>query len=571
MISSFDVPDDSLIVDADVDSLQALYALVSNADDRIDANSLCLNISSGNIIIIIDGLDEIQAKLKEKFNIDDFIGSVINLNDTYQNCSVIITSREIDKRSFPLSDVSIYSINGFDEKLIGDYLNKRFKGGDAQRKKDKALELITGLGESSQVMPLILRFACELTDESYQRSVTGESQYLKLTEPLDKIVYQLMSREIGKQNLGIKNCDQYFEILADIIFQFNGSVNENDLFDLVSLSLAGTGNEATFEISKNYHNSSLLRKDNYFFRIKFDAIEFLIKSRFLSYSFNNKSKENDINVINTFAKNCYRGGPLSRDIAKHRNQSGEYEKFLINNGDYNPGLIKNEMIFRKLISSILYLNFDLCNLDRDARTEKLISLFHLNNGEVKGLSIFGDFYSLNFDLLSVKNGYFDGYSQLSKSFIPKSKVIFKSCYFYNLNGRDFGKTLGRENFDSECVICEELQDVIERTDGNKDRVRENAITDLKKILGVGYNGGAFSWKSEQVHKQQCATLKINNGIIPSLAYLSETNIVLKESSKYSPDIGYRVNNIYSLEVKEFLTQTIISEKIEEALQKYLRL
>lgn len=576
LISSYDVPDESSTsMDSmgSIDSLQALYSLIADGDTDIDSQSLGLNISSGNVLVIIDGLDEIQSKLKERFELDKFIESVQELNDTYQNCSVLITSRQIYSRAFDNSDIHIFYINGFDNDLIDKYLKKRFKGNPSSQKIiHQAKCYIEELGSNSQVTPLIIRLACDLADDDgSEKKPVLNSAYFKLSEPLDKIVYQLMDREIGKQFLGIKTCDQYFEIMRDIIFQYNGQVNENELFDLVSFALAGTGIDYESGISKNYYTSTLLSRKKDIFSVKYDSLEFWVKVRYLTFLINEKESEKDVNIVRELSKSCYSGGAMVTEICKHKNKASSYESKVIL--DYSASLNEssNEEMVRKLISALLYINLNGSSGDRKDNSQRIIELFSIKEGyEVVNISIYGEFYPLDFSVFKVRGGYFNGFSSLARSNIPENQVVFYASTFRGFDKSVFGtRTLSWNNFDSQCVLDDEFRDLISLSGESHEKRRDYIIGDLKKIIKVGYKRGVFLWKSESVYKQQCASLKSKLGLSSIIEILIAEDILEKESSKGSSGIGFKVKSNFSLEGKDFLTQSIVAEKLENVISKLM--
>jgi len=572
LISSFDIPDELPASGGLVDSLESLYSLVSGEDDTIDVHSFGLNVSSGNVLIIIDGLDEIQSKLKERFVLDRFIDSVRELNDTYLNCSVLMASREINQKSFDSEDVHVFFIKGFDEQLIEKYLTKRFRGFESPHKFiARSREYMAELGSSSQVTPLILRLACELAAEGGEKLKHQQSAYFKFDQPLDKVIYQLMDREIGKQFLGIRTCDQYFEILRDIVFQYDGRVKEDELFDLVALALAGTGVDYDEGTSRNYHTSTLLARNNGHFSVKYDSLEFWVKARYLTYLINTKHAEKDFNILREFAQSCYRGGVLVKEICKYKEPTTDYEATVLQEFSKSMAGAKDEVVGRKLISALLHINFEGVASGRTENSERILRLFDEAIGsEVRNLSIFGEFYPLDFSSLKVRDGYFSGYSGLGRSSIPENEVIFLSSTFVNFERSFFGKKhLTWNNFDSDCVICDGLREVIEATNEDKERRRDHVITDLKKIFRVGFKGGAFVWKSEQVYRQQCASLKLNVGLSSLLNSLVSEGILLKELSKASSGFGFKLDSEFSLEVKDFLTQSLPGDRLEKLISKWL--
>lgn len=569
LISSFDIPEE-LPTGVVVDSLQSLYSLV--ADIEIDAQSLGLNISSGNILIIIDGLDEIQSKLKERFSLEAFIDSVKELNETYRNCSVILTSREINRSAFEIEDVKIFHIKGFDQSLIDQYLAKRFPG-TSFKQVSAAREIIYELGSDALVTPLILRLICELAGESPRTTQQHQkSVYLKLNEPLDKIIYKLMDREIGKQSLGISNCDQYFSILSDVIFQYGGQADSSALADLIAIATAGTGVVINEETATNYHTSTLLTRHNDQFKIKYDAIEFLIKARQLTYIINTANKENDLNIRRELATSCYRGGTLVKEICKFKRSDSVYEQEILRDlsrADSNP----SNPINKKLSSALLYIYFDGKNLNRKENSEHLLSLFKKGKGEeIKNIAIYGEFHPLDFNYFTVRDGLFVDYTSLARSAFPENRVVFKSCHFQNSDHIHFGKDIIRAiNFDSDCALCSELLDVIDISTDEKGKRTESIIADLKKVFRVGFLNGSFIWKSESIYRQKCGSLKFKTGLDNLLKVLTSEDFLIMEPSKSSSGNGYRLAEHRMQGVKDFLTQSLPNQEIDELIGKLVKL
>lgn len=274
-----------------------------------------------------------------------------------------------------------------------------------------------------------------------------------------------------------------------------------------------------------------------------------------------------------FAQSCYRGGVLVKEICKYKEPSTDYEATVLQEFSKSIDGAKEEMVGRKLISALLHINFEGVASGRTANSEKILNLFDESAGnEVKNLSIFGEFYPLDFSLFKVRDGFFSGYSGLGRSSIPENEVAFLSSTFVNFDKSFFGKKhLSWNNFDSDCVLCDELREVIEATNEDKEKRREHVISDLKKIFRVGFKGGAFVWKSESVYKQQCASLKLNVGLNSLISSLVSEGILLKELSKASSGFGYKLEGCFSLEVKDFLTQSLPGDRLENLIAKWLTL
>ncbi|PTN11557.1 NACHT domain-containing protein [Nitrosomonas aestuarii] len=591
LLSSFDLPEELNNSDEAIDSIQSLYRVLQDDPDKtLNSQNLGLNISSGNILIIIDGLDEIESKLKERFNLESFINSVIELNDTYLNCAVIITSRDNNSEKFDRKKVNVYQLLGFDNQLIEKYLKTRYdhkskhvgKGYDA-----KVLSYISSLSldNNKKVTPLIMRLLCELVEsQGDNQSIkdSDESQYFQMNSALDKVVYQIINRDIIKQEIDIP-CDEYFMVMKEIVFDNNCLISKNDFDELIELSLInGSNNKSNGNNKKNYTNfyvSPLFQRVGDNFKIKYDSLEFWIKARYIIHQIQTQDREVSNNVINLISKECYQGGALVKEINSYI-KSSKYDYFKSIIQDISKELLKSNINIssnidiskaRKTISSILYLAMSSENSTKEELTSILHSLFGTKPGErIKFLSIFGDFFPLDFRNFSVVDGYFSGYTNLAKSIIPEDKTVFIDCEFRNLDESNFGKNLlSNVNFNN-CVLPDGIKNVINSGEQSKQEQIFNIRSDLVKIFKVGFKQSSFVWKSEGLYKQQCASLKHNLILSRYLTFLENENYLHKEPSKGSAGTGFRLCSNKENEVKDFVTQGIISTSIQSLIDKLVR-
>ncbi|MCL6272247.1 NACHT domain-containing protein [Sansalvadorimonas sp. 2012CJ34-2] len=576
LLSSFDLPEEISGADESIDSIQSLYRILQDdPDTTLNSHNLALNISSGNILIIIDGLDEIESKLKEKFNLDAFIDSVIELNDTYLNCSVIITSRENNSEKFDRNKVNVYQLKGFDECLIKKYLKVRYNHKSKHSGKgydNKVLDYISTLSLDSdkKVTPLIMRLLCELVESQAGSSVTQEiskSNYFKDDNPLDQVIHQIINRDIIKQDIDI-SCDDYFDILKDIVFDYSCNISKTDLDELLKYSHLGADEQNTKEFT-NFYVSPLFQRVGNNFRIKHDSLEFWIKARYISHKINTTTRENSKGVLKIISRDCYKGGSLVKEIAStSKPDRHEYFRSAIQDilDDLEESKV-NMQLSRKTISSMLYLAMSSEIRTKENYSKILLALFGKNDGQrIKYLSIYGDFFPLDFKDFTVLNGYFSGYSNLGKSSIPEGKAVFIDCEFKDIDTSNFGKnSITDVNFDN-CILPDNIKSIINTGVQNKQERIDNIKSDLKKIFKVGFKQNSFVWKSDQLYKQQCASLKHKIILSKYLDILKTEGFLNRESAKGAAGNGYRLNNNSENEVKDFITQGILGENISNLIE-----
>jgi len=568
-ISSNDIPDESISASVGVSSIEDLYMMVfdNDEDGLIEKSNLALNISCGNLILIIDGLDEIISKLKDKFIAGDFFESIKLLNDTYRNCTVIITSREINLGTYDNDNMEVLFLKGFDDNLINTYLAKKFRA--EKNLISQAYDNIKQICENGEITPLIIRLVSDLTKDNGKLAAKNiECSYLYNNDPLDKVLLQVIAREIKKQSLDM-SADQYFGLLQSIVFEHSGKISEQDFKYQVEYILSSGESQKfynyTQELFNSYLVSPLLQYNNGYLSIRYESISFLIKARFLTYviNSNDESIKKDKTINSSLAQDCFKGGALVKEISLKKRIDTDFEKIkveeIISSDD-------GSFINKKIMSAVLYIYLSNRIGNRKENAENIISLF--GTAEIRNIAIFGSFYPLDFTLITVIDGYFDAYNNLAKSLFPEGDIVFKNCKFKNIDHKDFGKSvLSPHNFNSDCELSEGLDRVMEVFAQSQEKRKGLIEDDLVKIFKVGYKKGAFIWKSLDVYKQQCATLKTRYSLISILHALESAGYLMREAEKSSVNYGYRANPDYAVSIKDFVTQSIIDVELDEMISR----
>lgn len=571
LLSSVDLPDELSNSGSQVNSIYGLYTLLKEDDETaLTSQNLALNISSGNVLIIIDGIDEIESKLKERFNLNTFLESVIQMNDTYQNCNVILTTRQKDLSLYDKSNIEVYQLTGFNKGLIESYLKIRYKGNQLSNQakiKEYIEKLNLKSSDTGGITPLVLNLICDFveTESDKQQDNFYTPKYFKFENPLDKVVFQIIQREIIKHDLRI-SVDTYFELLKDIIFDYNSNISKIDLAELISFNLS-PGNQASENIDESFYISPLLKQNGEDYKLKHDSLESWIKARFFAYLINTSEPSIIENSFKILEKECYRGGVLTSEILKfldsqYFDKLSALLKYVIEKKNSETAST------RKIISAILYLSIS--NSSRDENTSNLLSLFKKQTGEqLNFLSIYGNFIPLDFTKFTVKNGFFSGYNCLSKSNFPKNKVVFMDCEFKDIDTTAFKKdSLSTEHFEG-CKMPETVRHVIHQNESTRSNQVDAVKHDLKKILKVGFKSSAFIWKSEPLYRQQCATLRCGISLQKLLEKLTETTFLVKEPEKNSSQTGYRVELNKQNMVSKYLTQGICTPEIDKLITELM--
>lgn len=568
LLSSFNLPDDFNSYDESVDSIQSLYKyLDTHSEGGMSSQNLDLNISSGNILIIIDGLDEIESKLKGKFNFEKFIESVVKLNETYLNCSVIITTRENKSQNFNENKCNVYFFKGFDEELVEKYLHKRYSSKSEYHGKGCEGIVLKNIDElpiddKEVVTPLIMRLLCEIAesdvdDDSYEVHKTDECKYLYDHIPIDKVVYKLIIRDIDKQKISI-SCDKYFDFLSEIVFEHNSCASISDFNDILEYYFDARDSISGFQVSP------LLRRVGDSFRIKDDLLVSFIRSRFISYKIKNNDTESKVSITKAISQFCYKGGGLVDDITSVlEEKGGGYLKSIINNSLEMLDKDDKDQYYRKCISGALYLAISQPVVKKEDCSGVILDLFSTpNGGRIRYLSIYGDFFPIDFNDFSVSKGFFIDYDNFYKSKIPNDKLVFVDSEFRNIDTTRFKKKFIEEsNFDN-CTLSEDMKACLDISTSNSNQKRSKVVSDLKRIFRVGYENPSFAWKSDGVYKQQCAMLSYSLSLKKYLKIIENEGFIKKESANDGKGNGFRVHRDSEKIVKDFMSQSITGKRVD---------
>lgn len=551
LISSYDVDADGFASDYCLDSISGLYHILGG--DKAVEDAISLNISSGNIIIFIDGLDEIKSKLKDKFIIEKFFSSIVELNHTYGNCSVIVTSREMPELEEAIDGLTKYSIRGFDAQRVEKYLSSRFVGEPARVKESqRIIERMFSYG--GLVPPLLLRLVADyVKDGADEADYLGEasSKYFDLSQSFDSVFYNVIRREIEKQQMQIE-CDQYFEVIRDVVFDGGGSAEYHVFDDYVGMI------SERKELLRAFRISNLLGFDDAkkVVRPKYEAVSFWVKSRYIFFVLSTGgSVLSDGALARVVSQECYGGGALVDAVCSLRGKDRKVER----EEAMKLVSLPLEMNKRKLFSALLYMYFSGRSGARDSNSELLLDFYGAADGDVlNGLSIFGDFYPLDFGRFKVKDGFFYNYANFSKCSIPK-EATFINCELLGEFGGGFPKGgIYRSSF-IDCKLESGILEALALEEQSEAVSADEVRSDLKKILRIGFFSGSFAWKSEGIYLQQCHSLKARRSLSWYLQFLCDQNVLSREQSKSASVIGYVVKPESRVMVKDFLTQGVESQ------------
>ena len=125
-----------------IDNLPDLFdAFKSDSNlSHLSKEDFALNYSCGNIRVIVDGLDEVDSALGEKFDLSKFFKSLNELDERFNNTKILLTARDyLAKEVTDSHRIKKYKLNGFTIADIEKFKSIKLKSESQKQQFDKLI------------------------------------------------------------------------------------------------------------------------------------------------------------------------------------------------------------------------------------------------------------------------------------------------------------------------------------------------------------------------------------------------------------------------------------------------
>lgn len=568
---------------------EALHKVANTRVEILSTELLRLNIDAGNILFVLDGLDEVLFNLP-RFDVDVFISSVVRHSSGLGSGKVIITSRAIfwDQEKYDSNTITVAEIKPFNETQAATFFSKCYTGD--QKSFDKCMALAKDFrfpyeeGEHF-FHPYVLDLIRNLTEQKndLQKLETNfKSTILQPKIRHDFIIHNICYRE-SKKTGGITIEDQ-LKIFSFCAINRNGTLRKSDLEHELSLALNKQPDSTTL-IAINEHPLLLNMVSTISFRYDFLANHF--KSIYVSehMKLENEYDSISIELINILAESCWFGSAMITDI-KNRFQSwGENEILkcselvqLIYQYENIPGIVK-----RKAVSGL----FNICIVNHvrfiidstEGLTNLMRTLFEKSPKEIVGMSLINinsntDKIKFDFRSLIFKDCYFDNYDLFWNC--PHNRdTYFIDCYFYNIEHRTPANlTITEDNFINP--IADDKFDLVFKHEMLQNQSsNERFKIFLADFFGLFFTKGRLAMQALDALGRYPSIKKRFTGINQNLydfddiiKFLEVTGFVRTYfSSKYN-EMKIEVLGDLKQEVIKFVKDGTVSPKIAELIIRF---
>lgn len=496
-------------------NIKTIYDLYECTDDprKFDEQRLSMGLTNGSIIILIDGLEEIIAHFgsENKFDNETFFSSLLSINNELGQCKVIVTSRELNESANEFlnrREVQVYKLKGFNDKLVDEYLIKRFKTKSSmnneqsqehiKKAKKYLLEIKNKINNDNKVIPYILDLLCESIEEEFEDSTDELSfeihdEYPSNHDVIDNIVHSyFFERELTRQTYPdeITSKDLAY-IFIGISVEQGWVFSKEKLIEIVELNHQTQYKQMVSNIAK----SPLLKKSrDGSFKFKYDFLMNYFLCLFLIQEFSGEDTNYDISkvlsklppeIIDDFSK--YFMGQRSRLFMSN---AKKINKNLLNNIKGNEEL--NKSAISNLINLLIKVNSQSLNAEKN--TELIKELYSYKDNIFKKLYIYNKLVCLDFKNTEIWDSEFKGFENFFGSKFDNTKFIH--CSFTGM----------REYYDNENIWENIIFDSCEQGD-IKDLINRGDVTvsAKKKIMGIlkDIKNDKYSVNKEEQHYINC--------------------------------------------------------------------
>lgn len=545
-----------------IEDIFDFYRITAEKNDivkKFDKKLLELSIDSGNMIIVLDGLDEVIAKIGSKFDINRFIETIFNdYSGNLEKAKILITCRDYfwDEHT-QHRNIKTIALKPFDKEMTEQYFQIYF--GNSPAKLKKAISLAEGFSiknngeESITYIPYILDMIKEDLLLDMESSEKVQSNILLKEDHInDFLVGKVCEREIHKlDNLSI---DEQINIFIQMAVKYDGILHDTHLKEF----------EKTFA---NSVQTNLIEKFKSHPLLEFDNNAKLLKFRydFFNEYFKNIKlamflREDDFEKINEdiigiLIQHVSYDGSLMKDLIK-RLQNIDYEDLkvlvleLLQEKIYKMDNL-DESSRKRLSSSLFTLLLVLdSSSDKAGRTELLKEIFEdeKEKNKIKNLCIINLHTSgsskplFDFSNLKFTQCHFENYEYFSGCECNDNTFFTDSVFIAPLHIDGINPTVTLQNIDTTTCNTEGIMEVLQKSENKQKYENLDIRIDLKQIIKFFWSSSTFRQKTEAEARRKLRTHTRLLDILLKEKIIQQSHVQTRQKRR---DTVYKIDPKYS--------------------------
>ncbi|WP_372998301.1 NACHT domain-containing protein [Sulfurimonas sp.] len=511
-INSHDIINE-IMRNSKVEDIFDFYRIVAekhNISKQFDKKLLEVSIDSGNLIIALDGLDEVISKMGSKFNLQSFIKAIFeDYSENLEKTKIIITCRDYfwDEQTinYPIETIAL---KPFNKVLAENYFKQNFKDDTGRIRKAMSLANEFAL-ESRTYIPYILDMIVDNLLETTHSSVLDSAMLIPNILSHDYLVGKVCEREIFK--LDNMTIDKQLEVLIYIALKYNGTIHEDQLSDLNHIF----GEVSSYSFIEKFKAHPLLSYSALQKTIKFrydffnDYFKNIHLSAFLQKKDMNELDTEIIKIIieytsydNSFTKY------LKKRIFDIDKESLKESIWLFLEENINILNISDEKKVR-LNSSLFILLLSIYEFNTiEDRTNMLREIYERGDKIIKNLCIVNlhaihmDKLIFDFRELKFEDCHFENYEYFSECKFNSNTYISKSVFIAPLSRENVTPNISIKNIDSSSCDVSGIIELLETKEKKRKSKETNIRDSVKRVIKHFWSGSSFREKTaDDTHKK----------------------------------------------------------------------
>lgn len=559
--------------------LYSFYHATIDTDTHLDSEKFMVNMDHGNILMIIDGLDEVMASIPQ-FDANDFFNSIRKYTPFIGNAKVLITCRNYfwdNSQIQRTDDLSCIEILPFDDGLAKTYFTMRHA--NSPNRVQKSMRLAHQLAYynentgPAEYLPFVLSIIDDwvenqqIEEEEHEPDNFFTSIYLNEKNPSDFILHGICTREQLKMNETM-TVDKQLKLFIDFSLCNITPTNHADpnphLLKGQFIALANA-------IFPNISESALLSLLAHAFveiageivSFRFDFLADYFKNIFISHALRTET-DPDFKLIMILASHAKYYSSFMKEIAIRIDQVLDDDSPLMYRiYDLLDYIRLNEdgldiAFIHKAVSGLFSTALHLKNRQNTpnitGNTLLLKNLFEkdkqINHLALIDVLSFDDSKRILFDFSGLRfiNCHFNNYAYFWNCKMD-SDTRFENCYFRNMRADEISNNLriGIGQF-PDCDMDDSFREVLEKIQPDDVLEKDLKLQDLRKLLLLFQVQGRLSTRSRE-HVLEKKYVKRIFSLEQLLAFLTKHGVLN-----------------FSIDQKDGL---LVTEKFQSDVQRYL--
>lgn len=562
----------------DVYDFYSAFAIKKELEKKFDKELLELSIDNGNLLIVLDGIDEVISKMSEHFDVHNFISTIYdNYSLGNERTKIIVTCRDYfwNKSQYEEFQINTISLKPFNIEMVEEFFKKYFTNTSKEYK--KSLEIadeFSFFDKNEKIyLPYILEIIVDMAKQQKELNRVNkediDTNILSVELINDYFIGRICNREIEK--LKNYNIDLQLDFFMKMAIDFNGEVTQKSHNKLLG-NYAGSNSE----ILEKFKGHPLINYENDIFYFRYDFFQEYFTNIYISEFFKEKNKDKlNVNIKSLLTENIKFDNDFTNKVCKRNKFDDDFKIFIIDLIETQINILKSDNHnkyeeARNLISSFLCIillssKLTLSNNSIEDRTNLIIDIFGSNLNYLSIVNIFGqdnpeDSLVFDFRGKTILNALFENYQYFWECKFD-NKTSFEKSTFKELKLRK-NVTLPKlnENFFIECNTLG-ISDLLDKQANILNIKEEKTRNKLLKIFRHFEEAGTFKEKKIEDTRKKCDTILLDELIKQKVItpYINPSKPTLKQ---------YKISDEY-IDILDAIGQGGTNVAFEKVIKKLM--